>query len=61
MDNNNIYNKYLKYKNKYLSLKQKQINIYTNLIPNPISNISVVRPITAPSIPMPIPNTPVNP
>ncbi len=50
--------KYLKYKNKYINLKK-----YTYLsstappIPNPITNISVVK-ITAPSIPNPIPNTP---
>ena len=61
MDSNvyNNYNKYLKYKNKYLSLKRKQTNTLSNLIPNPIPNISVVKPITAPLIPNPIPNAPV--
>jgi hypothetical protein len=58
MDN---YNKYLKYKKKYLSLKKKQKNMYTNLIPNPIPDMPVIRPITAPLIPTPVPNVPVNP
>ncbi len=59
MDNN--YTKYLKYKNKYLSLKNKQQNMHTNLIPNPITNISIIKPIIAPTIPIPVPNVPVNP
>ena len=31
MDNNNNYIKYLKYKNKYLALKNKINNTHTNL------------------------------
>jgi len=31
------------------------------MIPNPVPNMPVVRPITAPLIPNPVPNTPVVP
>ncbi len=61
MNNNNNYIKYLKYKNKYLSLKNKINNTHTNLIPNPVTNVPIVRPPTAPLIPNPVPNTPVIP
>jgi hypothetical protein len=48
--------KYLKYKMKYLSLKQQ----LSPTIPNPISNTSVLNTsVLSPSIPVPIPNKPV--
>ena len=46
------YKKYLKYKSKYLSLRNN------NSIPNPISNISIIK--TIPTIPIPITNTPIS-
>ncbi len=59
MNNTNIedYNKYLKYKKKYLNLKIKLQN-NVPVIPNPITNISAVK-ITAPTIPNPVSNTSV--
>ncbi len=55
MSNIDSYKKYLKYKNKYINLKN---NNTPPIIPDPIPNISVVR-IIPPTIPNPIPNTPV--
>ena len=56
--NDNYTKKYLKYKTKYLALKNttKHTNIVPT-IPNPISNTSVIK---APEIPIPVPNIPVN-
>jgi hypothetical protein len=48
--------KYLKYKNKYINLRQK-LQMET-VIPNPITNISAVK-IIPPTIPTPVPNVPV--
>jgi hypothetical protein len=48
--------KYLKYKSKYINLRQKLQ--MAPAIPNPITNVSVVK-IIPPSIPNPIPNVPV--
>jgi hypothetical protein len=47
--------KYLKYKSKYINLKNQSAPI----IPNPITNISVVKPMP-PTIPNPVPNMPIN-
>ncbi len=55
----NYQQKYLKYKGKYINLRKKINNQMAPIIPNPVSNISVVRPIP-PTIPNPVPNTPVN-
>ena len=56
--NDNYVKKYLKYKTKYLALKNttKHTNIAPT-IPNPISNTSVIK---APEIPIPVPNMPIN-
>jgi hypothetical protein len=53
---NNSYNKYLKYKLKYLNLKNNY-NVAPN-IPNPISN-TAIHPISAPTIPNPVTNKPI--
>ncbi len=49
--------KYLKYKTRYINLRQQLQMAPT--IPNPITNISVVKPMP-PTIPNPVPNMPIN-
>jgi hypothetical protein len=48
--------KYLKYKSKYIHLRQKLQMAPT--IPIPITNVSVVRPMP-PTIPNPVSNMPI--
>jgi hypothetical protein len=48
--------KYLKYKSKYINLRQKLQMAPT--IPNPITNVSVIKPMP-PTIPNPVPNMPI--
>jgi hypothetical protein len=48
--------KYLKYKSKYINLMQKLQMAPT--IPNPITNVSVVKPMP-PTIPNPVSNMPI--
>ncbi len=52
----NDYYKYLKYKKKYLNLKEQLNNAPS--IPDPIPNVSAVQSI-APTIPNPVSNTSV--
>jgi hypothetical protein len=48
--------KYLKYKSKYINLRQKLQ--MAPFIPNPITNVSVIKPMP-PTIPNPVSNMPI--
>ena len=49
--------KYLKYKSKYINLRQKLQ--MAPVIPNPITNVSIVKPMP-PTITNPVNNIPIN-